>query len=95
MDWCSNHTPLNFWSSRTLINHVLTHHASGHTLDLVLSPGDLDVDNFKVLPINSNIFDHDMVFFHVNFPKMFSFTKSITIKKYQKVADASHFLGIE
>ena len=50
-------------------NHVLTpKHASGHTLDLALSPGDSNVDNSKVLPNSSNISDHDMVFFHVNFP---------------------------
>ena len=62
---------------------------------MALSPGDSDVDDFKVLPIRSNISDHDMVFFHVNFPNIYSFTRSITFKRYQKVADVSHFCGIE
>ena len=39
-------------------NHVLTPtHASGHTLDLVLSPCESDVDDLKTLPISSNISD--------------------------------------
>ena len=67
-------------------------HAFGHTLDLVSFPGDFNVDNLKVHPINSNISDHDMVFFHVNFPKTYSFTKYLTFKIYQRVADASHFM---
>ena len=59
-------------------------HASGHTLDLVLSPSDSGVDDLSlsVIPISSNISDH-MVFFCVNFPKTYAFTKSITFKKYQ------------
>ena len=70
-------------------------HASGHTLYLVMSPGDSDIDDLKGLPISSDISDHDMVFFHIKFPKIYSFTKSITFNKYQRVADASHFVGIE
>ena len=50
-------------------NHLLRPtYASDHTLDLVLLPGDYDVDDLNVLPISSNISDHDMVFFLVNFP---------------------------
>ena len=61
---------------------------------MVLLPGDFDVDDLNVLPISFNTTDHDMVFFH-NFPRTYSFTKSITFKKYQRVADALHFHDIE
>ena len=37
----------------------------------------------------------DMVFFHIKFPKTYSFIRSITVKKYQSVADASLFHNIE
>ena len=50
---------------------------------------------FKVFSISCNISNHDMVFIFVNFPKTYSFTNSIAFKKYQRVADASHFHGIE
>ena len=77
-------------------NHVLRPtRASSHTLDLVLVPGDFNVDNLNVVPISSYTSDHDMVFFHVYFPKTYSFTKSIALKKYQRVADASLFHNIK
>ena len=78
-------------------NHALRPtYASGRAIDLVLLLGDSDVDDLKVLPISSNISDHNMVFLYVNFPKSYSFAKSITLfKKYQRVAYASHFCGIE
>ena len=70
-------------------------HASGHTLDLVLLPSDFVVDDLNVFLISSNISDHDMVFFRVNFPKTYSFMKSIAFKKHQRVADASHCRSFE
>ena len=87
---------MEFLNINNFENHVfrLTC-AYGHTLDLVLSPGDSNVDNLKVLSISSDMSDHDMVFFHVNFSKTYSFTKSTTFKKYQRAAIASHFHGIE
>ena len=78
-----------------MIQHTRPTHASGHTLNLVLLPSDSGVDDRNVLPINFNISDHDMIFFHVNFPKTYSFTKYIALKKYQRVADASHNRSIE
>ena len=60
-------------------NHLVRPiHATGRTLDLVLLPVDSHVDDFKVLPVSSIISDYDVVFFHVNFPKAYSLTKSIT-----------------
>ena len=77
-------------------NHVFgPTHASGHTIDLVLSPSDSGVDDLNVLPISSNISDHDMVFFCVYFLKTYSFTIFITFKKYQRRTDASHYNSIE
>ena len=70
-------------------------HASDHALDLVLLLCDSRVDNLNMLPISFSLFDHDMVFFHVNLPKTYSFTKSIAWKKYQRVADTSHFRSSE
>ena len=75
-------------------NHVLRPtHASSHTLCLVLAPGDYDVDNFEVLPIIYVI----MIWysFMLTFQKLNSFTKSITFKRCQGVADASYFRGTE
>ena len=70
-------------------------HASGHTLDWVLLPVDSGVHDLNVLFISSSIFGYDMVAFHVNFPKAYSFTKSVTFMKYQSVADGSNFRNIE
>ena len=70
-------------------------HASDHALDLVLLPCDSRGDNLNMLRVGFSLFDHVMVFFHVNLPKTYSFTKSIAWKKYQRVADTSHFRSIE
>ena len=56
-------------------------HTSGHTIDFVLSPGVSDVGDLNVLPISSNISDHDIVFFDANLPKTYSLTKSVTLTK--------------
>ena len=87
---------MELFNSNNFENPVLRpSHASGRTLDLVLSPGGSGVDNLNVPPISSNISVHGMVFFYVNFPKIYSFTKSIAFKKCQRVADASLFCSIE
>ena len=59
---------MELWNINNFKNHVLRPtHASGHTLDLALLPGDSDVDNLEVLSVSSSISDHDLVLFHVNF----------------------------
>ena len=70
-------------------------HVPGHTLNLVLLPSDSGADDLNVLSLRSNVSAHDMAFFHVNFPKTYSFKKFITFRKYQKVADASLYHSIE
>ena len=52
-------------------NHMLR---PTYAIDLISSPCDSNVDDLNVLPISSNMVDHDMVIFHANFPKMHSFT---------------------
>ena len=57
----------NLWNFE---NHVFRPtHTSGHTLDLVLSPGDSGVDDLNVLPISSTS-DHYTVFFCATFQNL-------------------------
>ena len=90
----TSHTTQNLWSPWILITlktmcwdphmPLATHTRLGY-----------GVDDLNVLPISSNISDHDMVFFHVNFLRSYSFTKSISFKKYQRMAEASRYHSIE
>ena len=83
--------------SNNFVNHVqIPTHASGHTLDLVLSPsGSRDVADLDVVPIDSSISDHDMVLFHLMFQAVPSHIKTVSFRKYPRVIDATHLRNIE
>ena len=78
------------------VNHVLAPtHVSGHTLDLVLSVTDsTDVEDLEILPVESSISDHSLVLFCSNFPKVDTFRKTITFRKYPAVIGEQSFESI-
>jgi len=78
-------------------NHVSgPTHASGHTLDLVLSPSDSGlVENVDVVPMDPNISDHALVAFCLNIPRPPSYTKTITFRNYRNIDQTAISLEIE
>ena len=72
------------------VNHIaLPTHASGHTLDLVLSPvGSSYVKDVDVCPTATRVADHASIPFRLEFPPPPSYIKTITYRSYCNINQA-------
>lgn len=77
-----------------LVNNVLhPTHISSHVLDLVLTPTDSDdVSGLEVVPMDMTISDHSLVRFRLYFPKIETYIKTISFRRYS-MPDEGHYLG--
>ena len=86
-----------------MINHVLSStHIHGHTLDLVLTPGDTEcVQSVEVMPIDHHVSDHALIICSLAVPKPLSYSKSIVFRSYRDInfeeigCEIQHGLGAD